>query len=143
MCASQYTSIQTTLGPKNVQASVSVTNSALMISTHLIVSNQCDLCDVKSNASAPPAVLCTFEAKMWVQFRWRSRWTVQGRMGVRLRQAIKHQETSFPRLTEWDVGSYSVPTTGHPSREAFSREVSPPALQMMQAWASGRSTVFR
>lgn len=112
MCApqTQYTSIQTTLGPKNVQASMSVTNSAL-ISTHLIVSNQCDLCDVMQ---VPPAVLCTFETKMWVQFRWRSRWTVQGRMGVRLRQAIKHQETSFPRLTEWDVGSYSVPTTGHP-----------------------------
>lgn len=42
-------------------------------------------------------------------------------MGVRLRQAIKHGEASFPRLTEWDVGSYSNPTKGHPAREAFSR----------------------
>lgn len=53
---SQYTAIQTTLGPRNVRASVSIANSAL-VSTYLIVSNQCDLCDVKSNAGAP-AALC-------------------------------------------------------------------------------------
>lgn len=62
---SQYTAIQTTLGPRNVRASVSIANSAL-ISTHLIVSNQCDLCDVKSNAGAPSSAL-SYETKMWIQ----------------------------------------------------------------------------
>lgn len=46
---------------------------------------------------------------------------MQGRVGVRLRQVIKHWEASFPRLMEWDVGSSSVPTKGHPSWKAFFR----------------------
>lgn len=71
----------------------------------------------------PPAVLCLMRQRCGYNclFGRRSRRIVQGRVGVRLRQAVKHQEAAFSRLMEWDVGSSSVPTKGHPSWKAFFR----------------------